>query len=150
MNNMAKTLCLRQATAADIAAMWEVRYAVTENTLTPGRLSDEDVRREIEDTGRGWVVERADGPGVDAFAIGNGRSGNVWALFVHPRAQGRGLGDALHRTMLGWFATQPVATLWLSTGTDTRARGFYERRGWACVGPYGQDELRLERSNHQA
>ena len=138
---------LRQATAADIAAIWEVRYAVVENTLTPGRLCDEDVRREIEDTGRGWVVERVDGAGLDAFAIGNGQSGNVWALFVHPRAQGRGLGDALHRAMLDWFATQPVATLWLSTGHDTRARGFYERRGWTCVGPYGRDEVRLERPN---
>ena len=138
---------LRAATIDDIPAIWEVRYAVAENTLTPGRISDEDVRREIQDTGQGWVVERDDGPGIDAFAIGNGESGNVWALFVHPRAQGRGLGDALHRAMLDWFATQAPATLWLSTGTNTRARGFYERRGWSYVGPYGSDEVRLERPN---
>lgn len=138
---------LRAACAADIPALWEVRYAVTENTLTPGRISDEELRQAIEDTGRGWVVERADGPGIDAFAIGRADSGRVWALFVHPRAQGRGLGDALHRTLLDWFATQALQTLWLSTGRDTRARGFYERRGWRCVGPYGSDEVRLERPN---
>ena len=41
---------LRQAVAADIPGIWEVRYAVTENTLTPGRISDEDVRAAIEDS----------------------------------------------------------------------------------------------------
>jgi hypothetical protein len=45
---------LRQATAADIPGIWEVRYSVTENTLTPGRISDEEVRESIEDTGCGW------------------------------------------------------------------------------------------------
>lgn len=138
---------LRAAIAADIPAIWEVRYAVTENTLTPGRISDEDVRQAIEDTGRGWVIERTDGPGLDAFAIGEAHGGQVWALFVHPRAQGRGLGDALHRALLDWFATLPLRTLWLNTGHDTRARGFYERRGWASVGTHGHDELRLERPN---
>ena len=51
------TPILRQARRDDIEAIWVVRYAVTENTLTRGKISDEDVRREIEDPGRGWVVE---------------------------------------------------------------------------------------------
>ena len=42
------TAMLRQATMADAASMWIVRHSVTENTLAPGRLSDEDLRREIE------------------------------------------------------------------------------------------------------
>ena len=48
---------LRQATIADIPNIWDVRQSVTENTLTRDRLSDEGVRREIEDTGRGWVID---------------------------------------------------------------------------------------------
>ena len=48
---------LRQATIADTPGIWDGRYSVTENTLTRGRLSDEGVRREIEDTGRGWVID---------------------------------------------------------------------------------------------
>jgi GNAT superfamily N-acetyltransferase len=139
------SLRLRQATSADIAAMWRVRYAVTENTLTPGKLTDEEVRRQIEDTGRGWVIEA--GGVVQAFAVGNGRTGNVWALFVHPEAQGRGYGSLLHEEMIRWFATQPVARLWLTTGTTTRARAFYERHGWWCVGPAGTEEVRYEREN---
>jgi GNAT superfamily N-acetyltransferase len=139
------TTLLRPAIAADIPGIWEVRYSVTENTLTPGRISDEDVRASIEDTGRGWVVEEHGR--IQAFAVGNGSTGNVWALFVRPQAQGRGLGTRLHAAMIEWFATQPLQRLWLSTGTHTKARRFYESRGWVCTGPYGADEVRYERPN---
>ena len=66
----------------------------------------------------------ADGQ-IQAFAVGNADTGNVWALFVRPRAQGRSYGTRLHAAMLEWFRTQPIPTLWLSTGTDTEVR--YER-----------------------
>ena len=39
---------LRRASRNDIAGMWNVRYAVRENTLRPGLIDDEDMRREIE------------------------------------------------------------------------------------------------------
>ncbi len=136
---------LRQALAADIPGIWEVRYAVTENTLTPGRISDEDVRAAIEDSGRGWVIE--DAGRIVGFAIGHGGTGNVWAMFVHPDAQGRGHGARLHAAMLDWFRTRPLRTLWLTTGANTRARAFYEKHGWRCVGVAGDDEVRYERDN---
>jgi hypothetical protein len=44
---------LRLATREDIPGIQEVRHAVTENAARPGRILDEDVRREIEETGRG-------------------------------------------------------------------------------------------------
>jgi GNAT superfamily N-acetyltransferase len=132
------------ATRADLPQLWAVRYAVTENTLTPGRISDDELLRSIEGEGQGWVVEA--GGHILGFAIGL-RSGNVWALFVRPEAQGRGIGSALHATMLEWFSRQPVERLWLSTGAATRARRFYEARGWTLAGPYGTDEVRLERVN---
>jgi GNAT superfamily N-acetyltransferase len=141
------TSTLRQATAADIPGMWEVRYAVTENTLTPGRLSDEQFRAAIEDTGRGWLIE-ADGD-IQGFAVGHATTGNVWALFVHPRAQGLGYGARLHTAMIDWFGTQPVDMLWLSTGRDTRARQFYQKHGWRSDGPYGADEIKYIRVNER-
>lgn len=136
---------LRPALAADIPALFEVRLSVTENTLTPGRLSDEDVRAAIEAPGRGFVVEV--GGVVEGFAIASGETGQVWALFVRPRSQGRGFGDRLHAAMLDWLATRPVERLWLTTGAETRARGFYERRGWRLAGPAPGGEVRLERPN---
>ncbi len=136
---------LRQAVVDDMPGLWEVRYAVTENTLTPGRILDEELRASIEETGRGWVVEHE---GVIlGFAIGLAETGSVWALFVRPDAQGQGIGSALHATMIEWFATQPVPVLWLTTGTDTKARSFYEARGWRCVGDTGKGEVRYERAN---
>ena len=136
---------LRQATAADIPGIWEVRYSVTENTHTPGRISDEEVRGSIEDTGCGWVIEEAGR--IEAFAVGIAKTGNVWALFVRPDSQGRGHGTRLHAAMIEWFRKQPIDRLWLSTGTTTKAREFYDKNGWACVGPYGSDEVRYERAN---
>lgn len=137
---------IRPALRSDMPALWEVRYAVRENTLTPGRISDEELLRSIEDEGRGWVAE-ADGQ-VLGFAIGM-CSGNVWALFVRPEAEGRGVGSALHAAMLDWFATQPVDTLWLSTDADSRAYGFYLAHDWLLVGPEHGNEVRLERMNRR-
>jgi GNAT superfamily N-acetyltransferase len=139
------TVVLREANRNDIPGMWTVRYAVTENTLTPGRLSDEDVRREIEDTGKGWVIE-IDGR-IGAFASCNAVTGNIWALFVHPDVEGRGYASRLHDAMLDWLGTQPVDRLWLTTDALSRACGFYERRGWQRVGVADTGEVRFERVN---
>lgn len=127
---------------ADADAIWRVRYSVSENTLMPGRLSDEDVRREIEDTGRGWVIEVAGA--IKAFAIGNAKSGNIWALFVLPEAQGCGYGSQLLDVMVRWLREQGAPRLWLTTGQATRAAGFYERRGWKRVSVSRDGEARYE------
>ena len=136
---------LRQATRDDLAGIWRVRYAVVENTLTPGRIGDDEVVEQLETTGRGWVVE--EGGEIVAFAIGNAADANVWALFVDPLAEGRGHGSRLHDTMVEWMRTRGLSTLWLNTGAATKARGFYERRGWRCTGPSGVGEARLELTN---
>ena len=89
---------LRQATNVGIPGIWDVCYSVTENTLTRGRISDEDVRREIEDTGLGWLID--DDGQIMAFAIGNVQSGNIRALFVLLEAQGMRCGHRLHEVMI--------------------------------------------------
>jgi len=136
---------LRQATRDDLAGLWRVRYAVVENTLAPGRIEDDAVLAQLESSGRGWVVE--EGGEIVAFAIGDASGASVWALFVHPQAEGRGHGSRLHDTMVEWLWTHGLTTLWLTTGADTRARGFYERRGWRCAGPHPQGQVRLELTN---
>ena len=136
---------LREATVSDLPGIWRVRYAVQENLLTPGRISDEDVRREIEETGRGWVV--VEGGEIRAFGICNGQTGNIWALFVHPNCQGAGYGSLLHDQMLAWLSTRKAPTPWLTTGPNTKARGFYERRGWVLVSAPENEDARFERAN---
>lgn len=129
----------------DTPGMWTVRYSVTGNTPTPGRISDEAFRREIEDTGKGWVIDVDDG--IRAFASCNARTGNIRALFVHPQAEGLGYGDRPHAAMLDWLCTQPAQRLWLSTDARSRTCGFYERRGWRRVGIAESAEVRFERDN---
>lgn len=138
------SVVIRAALLRDIPGIWEVRYSVTENTLIPGSISDEELSRSLEEDGQGWVAE--DDGRIIGFAIGL-RTGNLWALFVRPEAQGQGIGGRLHDELILWFADQPIEVLWLSTGTTSRARNFYEVRGWKLAGSHGSDEVRLERRN---
>lgn len=133
---------LRQATAADIAGMHEVRVSVRENRLAdPGRITRSDYLQAIESLGRGWVVEH-DG-GIVAFAVGY-TSGNIWALFVHPDHEGRGHGRALHSTMIGWLWSVGLTRLWLTTAPSSRAERFYQALGWRPHGTTASGDVRLE------
>jgi hypothetical protein len=73
---------LRQAKREDVPGMHRVRMAVRENRLRTSVVAEEHYVPAIETVGRGWVVE-VDGT-IVGFAIGNGETGNIWALFVDP------------------------------------------------------------------
>jgi len=133
---------LRQAEARDISALQRVRASVRENRLVSTVITDDDVRRAIEETGRGWVVE-ADGE-VVAFAIGNATDGNVWALFVHPDHERRGHGRRLHDAMVAWLWSRGLERLWLTTQPGTRAEKFYAAAGWVRTGLASRGEVRFE------
>lgn len=133
---------LRQAVAADIAAMHRVRTSVRENRLVSLVLTEADYRSAIEESGRGWVIE-ADGR-VLAFAVGNRISGNLWALFVAPDHERRGYGRRLHDEMVTWLWGQGLECLWLTTAPGTRAERFYEKAGWSRTGVTPKGEVRFE------
>jgi GNAT superfamily N-acetyltransferase len=133
---------LRQALASDIPGIQRVRHAVRENRLESLVVSAEDVREAIEDSGRGWVVEL--GGEVVAFAIGNARSGNIWALFVDPDHEFQGIGRMLHDVMVEWLWKQGLKRLWLSTDPHTRAQDFYEAAGWSFIGHTKDGEAMYE------
>lgn len=147
-DNDAMTL-LRQATRDDTPELWRVRYAVTENTLTPGRITDAELHAYLEDHGRGWVIELAPGR-IAGFSIGDARDGHIWAMFVDPALHGRGYGRLLHDVMVDWLFAQGHRRLDLGTQPDSRAEAFYRRAGWRPLAE-GLDahgdkrfELRLE------
>lgn len=129
-------MLLRQATRADTAELWRVRYAVTENRLTPGRIGDAELHAYLEEHGRGWVVELAPHPHlrIAGFAIGDARDGHIWAMFVDPPLQGQGHGRALHDVMVQWLFAQGHARLTLGTQPGSRAEAFYRRAGWRPLG----------------
>lgn len=133
---------IRQATAADAAAMHRVRIAVRENKLVSMVLTDRDYITAIEETGRGWVAEE-DGE-IVAFAVGNRDTGSVWALFVAPVHEGRGYGRRLHDVMVAWLFEQGHDRLWLTTKPGTRAERFYCAAGWRRAGEDPPGEVRFE------
>ena len=132
---------LRQALPHDIEAMHRVRTAVRENRLVSAVITASDCLEHIQTWGRGWVVE-TEGE-VVAFAIGDARDGNIWALFVHPDHEKRGHGRQLHDVMVAWLRGRGLTRLWLTTSPNTRAQHFYEAAGWSCVGRQ-ESELRFE------
>jgi GNAT superfamily N-acetyltransferase len=136
-------MTLRIATRADTAELWRVRYAVTENTLTPGHISDAELHAYLEDYGRGWVVELAPGR-IAGFSIGDARDGNIWAMFVDPAQHGRGHGRQLHDVMVNWLFEQGLSRLSLGTQPGSRADAFYRRAGWRPLHIDDHGERRFE------
>ena len=60
-------------------------------------------------------------------------SGELYALNVHPRSWGSGVGSALLHEAERGLASFPSAYLWVVEG-NARARRFYERHGWRADG----------------
>ena len=125
------TFTVRVAHRADIPGMHRVRRAVRENRLTSDVIREEHYIPAIEQTGRGWVAVE-DGQ-VLGFAVGNRDTWNIWALFVDPDHEGRGIGRGLHQAMVAWMFEAGGQRLWLGTDPGTRARAFYEAAGWRFV-----------------
>ena len=133
---------LRQALRSDLPEIWRVRFAVRENTLAPGKISDHELIQHLEEVGRGWVIDT--GTTIAGFAIGNAQTGNIWALFVDPVHEAKGYGRRLHDEMLRWLWAQGLGKLWLTTGAGTRAQRFYERNGWQNAGVDEDGDPRFE------
>ncbi|MBK6827800.1 MAG: GNAT family N-acetyltransferase [Chitinophagaceae bacterium] len=139
---------IRQAHVKDIPQIQIVRNAVKENTLSdPGLVPDADVEDYILRRGRGWVWEEAGR--IIGFSIVSVSDQNVWALFVEPGQDKKGIGRALHDEMMDWYFQQSDQPIWLSTSPGTRAEGFYRKAGWQETGLYGKGEIRFEMSRDQ-
>jgi GNAT superfamily N-acetyltransferase len=92
--------------------------------------------------GRGWVCEI--GLMIVGFAIADLRENNIWALFIHPDHEKKGIGKQLHQLMLNWYFENSGQTVWLSTSPGTRAEFFYRKAGWKETGIYGKGEIKFE------
>ena len=121
-------MLFREATINDIPAIQIVRNSVKENQLSdPSLVSDKDCESYLTVRGKGWVCEIDNQ--VVGFSIADILANNIWALFVHPEYEGKGIGKRLHDLMLEWYFTQTRNTVWLGTAPGTRAENFYQRAG---------------------
>jgi GNAT superfamily N-acetyltransferase len=133
----------REATVADIKQIFVVRYSVKENVLSETDLVDEKICESyLTERGKGWVCEM-DGE-IVGFAIADLKDNNIWALFLKPEYEQRGIGRQLHTIMLDWYFSKTPKTVWLGTNPNTRAELFYRKAGWKEAGTHGEDEIKFE------
>jgi GNAT superfamily N-acetyltransferase len=136
-------MIIREAKLEDIKQIQIVRNAVKENTLSdPALVTDADCAEFMFERGKGWVCEMENE--IVGFSIVDLKENNVWALFLKPEFEHKGIGTKLHNIMVDWYFTQTKTTLWLGTSPNTRAEMFYRKIGWTHVGMHGSNEIKFE------
>lgn len=136
-------MIIREAKIDDIKQIQIVRNSVTENTLSnPNLVTDQDCEEFITARGKGWVCEIDNQ--IVGFAIADLKENNIWALFLNPKFEKKGIGQILHKTMLDWYFSQTKNNIWLGTAFNTRAEKFYRKAGWTEVGTLGTKEIKFE------
>ena len=134
----------RKATIKDIPLIQVVRNSVKENQLSnPSLIPNELVEEFITKRGTGFVCEIDDT--IVGFSIVDFIENNVWALFLLPEYEGKGIGKKLHQLILDEYFSKTQKTIWLSTETNSRAELFYKKQGWKNAGFHGE-EIKFEMS----
>ncbi|HTU11718.1 MAG TPA: GNAT family N-acetyltransferase [Allosphingosinicella sp.] len=135
---MSPTPELRAARDADIPRLMEIRAAVRENRLVDRAIGAADYRPYVEG-GCCWVWEEAGA--ILGFAALDARTASVWALFVDPDAEDRGIGRLLLARLVEEGGRRGLAALTLNTAEGTRAAAFYRAAGWQALGLDGGERL---------
>lgn len=91
-------IIFREATAADIPGIFRVRTSVVENLLTSAQLEQRGITHASVAAmflakAKGWIAEQR--KQIIAFAIADREKKSIFALFVLPAFEGRGIGGRL-------------------------------------------------------
>lgn len=136
-------MLFREALPADIPQIQIVRNAVKENRLSdPKLITNEACVDYITNRGKGWVCELENH--IVGFAIVDLIDNNIWALFILPEYEGKGIGKMLHNKMINYYFSKTHQTVWLGTEPFSRAEKFYRIAGWKEVGTHGKGEIKFE------
>jgi len=131
---------IREAKIEDIQQIQIVRNSDT--LSNPNLVTDKDCEEFLFERGKGWVCEiNAE---IVGFSIVDIKENNVWALFLHPDFEKKGIGRKLHDCMLNWYFSQTQENIWLGTSPNTRAEIFYRKSGWKQIGMHGKNEIKFE------
>jgi GNAT superfamily N-acetyltransferase len=131
---------IRAATLGDIPRIFEIRNAVSENVLSDPSLVTEAAALRFIANGALWVWQEADGL-VSGFSASDNRDGSIWALFVAPGREGKGIGRALLKTACDALRAAGHATAVLTTEPGSRAERHYRADGWSVTGTSAKGEL---------
>jgi len=139
---------IRPARLSDVPALFKVRTSVKENALTLTELAEQGITpNAIGEVIAGgtcaWVAE------IDAqvvgFAMVHLQAGCLFAAFVLPEQEGKGIGTRLiEAAETALF--EHHAVIWLETARHSRAARIYRARGWGNEVSAGGQDVRMEKS----
>ncbi len=134
---------IRPAVPADIPGLMTLRASVAENRpLVPDAVTTDDVA-DFMTHSTIWVWQEQGR--ILGFSAGDTQLGWVWALFVDPGHEGRGIGSALLARACRCVARAGFEHATLTTDPGTRAARFYRRAGWTDRGETEDGEIIFER-----
>ena len=134
----------REATKNDINAIFHVRTSVRENKLTLQQLQElgitpKSINTMLKTTCKAWVAEHDHD--IIGFSMANKKEGRVYALFILPEWENKGIGKNLLNYAESWLWQNGFEEIWLTTESgQTRAGGFYKYLGWRFKEKYYDDE----------
>ena len=129
---------IRRARPEDHARVTEIRGSVKENVLRdPGRITVADYKWFEQNPGV-WVWEEKGH--ILGFSAADTRDGTIWALFIDPEHEGRGIGRALFAKACDVLRENGHKIASLTTQPGSRADRFYQRAGWTVIGTSARGE----------
>ncbi len=140
---------LRSAAPSDVDALFEVRCSVAENHQSREELAElgitpASVARMIQGGDYITLIAELGGEPV-GFTMVEVSENYLFACFVRPAFENRGIGRALMEQTEEELMRRGVTSIWLSTGAepDLRAVGFYENLGWSRDGFLDDGQIRF-------
>ncbi|AEN64716.1 GCN5-related N-acetyltransferase [Enterobacter soli] len=142
------TIFIRTAQPSDVNSIFDVRTSVTENHLSREEMrligiTESAVADMIEQSQCAWVAILNDN--VIGFSMILPDEGCLFAAFVLPEYQGRGIGRRLVE-LAEHELFKHHETAWLETDKNSRAAQFYMQLGWVKKKNIDGTDIRLEKS----
>lgn len=140
---------IRPATIEDVHSLFEIRCSVHENHMSREQMAALNI---TPDTVRNMIasgdyivpVAFVDSEAV-GFAMAQISESYIFALFVTPSHEGRGIGSQLLGYVEAALHRHGVREAWLCTDADEKVRavGFYRHFGWCETGLMEDGQLRF-------
>ena len=138
-------ITLRLATKDDIEVIFDIRTSVKENHLSKQQLTELGITESvildlIQNTSTVWLAELQHQ--VCGFSIVDLTDGSVFAMFVHPDFEAKGVGTALLKKAED-LLFESFQEICLETDQKSRAFEFYLRQGWRVSAYFDNGDVKM-------
>ena len=144
----------RMATVEDVESLFEIRTSVAQNHLSREQMDALGITAQVLNSAikEGpcvWIAEVDERP--VAFSMIDRDEGEVFAMFVRPAFENRGLGRLLMAAAEAELFRAHERIFLVTDGRqEIRANGFYQRLGWTVVARVDAQDVRYEKRRPRA